>query len=149
MTERRHSAAGAMWSATDPGFLRRVRKSAIVLGIAVAAPIATYQGLMPMAGWLLGIGWSVVNLAATESIVRLVLTLEPRSKLRIARRLALKFGLLYGVAVVLLAVLHVPALWWAAGFTWPLFVAILKAAGRTYLGVDAMPGLPDTRRRMS
>ena len=149
MTERRHSAAGAMWSATDPGFLRRVRKTSIVLGAAIAAPIATYQGLMPAAGWLLGVGWSVVNLAATESIVRLVLTLELRSKARIARRLAVKFGLLYGVAVVLLAVLHVPALWWAAGFTWPLFVAIMKAIGRTYLGLDAMPGLSGTPRRLS
>jgi len=149
VTERRHSAASAMWSATDPGFLRRVRKTSIVLGAAIAAPIATYQGLMPAAGWLLGVGWSVVNLAATESIVRLVLTLEPRSKARIGRRLTVKFGLLYGVAVVLLAVLHVPALWWAAGFTWPLFVAIMKAIGRTYLGLDAMPGLSGTPRRLS
>jgi hypothetical protein len=149
VTERRHSAAGAIWSATDPGFLRRVRKTAIVLGIGVAAPIATYQGLVPAAGWLLGVGWSVVNLAATESIARLVLTLEPRSKAQIARRLAVKFGLLYGVAVVLLALLHVPALWWAAGFTWPLFVAIMKAVGRTYLGLDAVPGLSGAPRRMS
>jgi len=138
-----------MWSATDPGFLRRVRTTSIVLGAAVAAPIATYQGLMPAAGWLLGVGWSVVNLAATESIVQLVLALEPRSKARIARRLAVKFGILYGVAVVLLAVLHVPALWWAAGFTWPLFVAIMKAIGRTYLGLDAMPGLSAARKRLS
>jgi len=78
-----------------------------------------------------------------------VLTLEPRSKARIARRLAVKFGILYGVAVVLLAVLHVPALWWAAGFTWPLFVAIMKAIGRTYLGLDAMPGLSAARKRLS
>lgn len=149
MTERRHSAAGAIWSATDPGFLRRVRKTAIVLGIVAAAPLATYQGLVPAAGWLLGIGWSLVNLAATESIARLVLTLEPRSKAQIARRLAIKFGLLYGVAVVLLAVVRVPALWWVAGFSWPLFVAVMKAVGRTYLGLDATPGLPGTPRRIS
>lgn len=148
MTERRHNAAGAVWSATDPGLLRRVRKTAVVLGIAVAAPIATYQGLLPAAGWLLGVGWSVVNLAATESIARLVLTLEPRSKAQIARRLAVKFGLLYGVAVVLIAVVRVPALWWAAGFTWPLFVAIMKAIGRTYLGLDALPGMSGTPRRI-
>jgi hypothetical protein len=135
-----------VWAAADPRFLNRVRRTSIVLGAVMAAPFAVYFGLMPAAGWLLGVVWSVVNLVATEAVVRRVLTPE-RNTAELARGLALKFGLLYAVAIALLALVRVPALWWVAGFTWPLFVAVMKAIGRTYLGLDAIAGLADARRR--
>lgn len=146
MTEKRHSAAGAWWSSFDTAFLRRVRRTSVIVGAVLGVPIATYFGLMPATGWLAGVVWSVLNLSAIETVVRGVLTLETRDKPRIARGLALKFGVLYGVVVFLLAVVHVPALWWVAGFTWPLFVAVMKAFGRSFLHLDAPVG---ARKRTS
>ncbi len=136
MIEVRHNATNAAWSAVDPDLLHRVRKTSIILGLVLAAPFATYCGLMAAAGWIVGIAWSLVNLGMIAAIVRRVLADGPRDKTAIAVALGIKFPLLYGVGLVCLALLHLPAGWLVAGFTWPLFVAVMKAAGRLYLGLD-------------
>jgi hypothetical protein len=124
-----------MWSAIDGDFLRRVRKSAIVFGLVLAVPLATKFGLAAAGGWIAGGAWSIVNLAAISSVMRKVLTMEPRDRGAIAKALAIKFPVLYAIGFALLAA-GLPAMWLLAGFAWPLFVAVLKAAGRSYLRLD-------------
>jgi hypothetical protein len=135
----RPNGAGVVWSAIDGDFLRRVRKSAIVFGLVLAVPLATKFGLAAAGGWIAGGAWSLANLAATSSVVRRVLTLEPRDRRAIALALAVKFPVLYAIGFALLAV-GLPAMWLLAGFAWPLFVAVLKAAGRSYLRLDDATG---------
>lgn len=135
MTELRPSGPATIWTAFDGGFLRRVRKSAIMFGLVLAIPLATSFGGNAALAWVAGGAWSLVNLAATASVVRKVVTLEPRDKISIAKSLAIKFPALYAVGFGMLAV-GLPAAWVLAGFAWPLFVAVLKAAGRSYLRLD-------------
>lgn len=133
--ETRHSLAAGAWSAVDADLLQRVRKTSIILGIITGIPLATYFGLMAGAAWLAGIAWSLVNLAMIAALMRRVLS-DERDKAAIIRALAVKFPVLYAAGLALLAVLHLPAAWLVAGFTWPLFVAVMKAAGRAYLRMD-------------
>lgn len=135
MIETRHSLAAGAWSAVDADLLQRVRKTSIILGIITGIPLATYFGLMAGAAWLAGIAWSLVNLAMIAALMRRVLS-DERDKAAIIRALAVKFPVLYAAGLALLAVLHLPAAWLVAGFTWPLFVAVMKAAGRAYLRMD-------------
>lgn len=136
MTVARHSAVNAAWSTSDPDLLRRVRKTSTILGLVLAAPLATSLGWLPAVAWVTGFAWSLVNLAMTASIVRLVLVDGHRDRRTILVALGVKFPVLYGIGLLCLAVLHLPAAWLVAGFTWPLFVAFMKAAGRLYLGLD-------------
>jgi hypothetical protein len=119
----------------DGDFPRRVRKSSMIFGFVMAAPIASAFGWSPAAAWIAGGAWSLVNLAAIAAVMRNVLTLEPRDRGTIAKALAIKFPLLYAVGFGLLA-LGLPAAWLLAGFAWPLLVAVLKAVGRSYLKLD-------------
>jgi len=131
--------SGAIWTAIDGGFLGRVRKSSIVFGLVLAAPVASSFGWSAGAAWIAGGAWSIVNLAALASVMRKVLTMEPRDRGSIVKALAIKFPVLYAIGLGLLA-LGLPAMWLLAGFAWPLFVAVLKAAGRSYLHLDDATG---------
>jgi hypothetical protein len=128
-----------VWSAIDGDFLRRVRTSSIAFGLVLAVPLATKFGWGAAGAWIAGGAWSIVNLAAIASVVRKVLTLEPRDRGAIVKTLAIKFPVLYAIGFGLLAA-GLPALWLLAGFSWPLFVAVLKAAGRSYLRLDDTTG---------
>jgi len=137
--EARNSVATAAWSAVDADLLSRVRKTSLVLGIVVGIPLTFYFGLMAGAAWLAGMVWSLINLALIAAVVKRVLA-DERDKTAIVIALAIKFPVLYAAGLALLAVLHLPAAWLVAGFTWPLFVAVMKAAGRAYLGLDETRG---------
>lgn len=123
-------------AAMSSDLLRRARKMALILGSVMAIMIAFYFGAMPAAAWMVGIVWSLANLAAIVSIVRNVVTTETRDSSAIVVALALKFPVLYAAGIALLVVLKLPALWWIAGFTWPFFVVLMKSAGRMYLRLD-------------
>ncbi len=127
--------SGALFSTLDGDFLRRVRLSTIVFGLILTAPLATKFGLSAAAAWLAGGAWSLVNLAAIASVMQRVLTLEPRDRSSILKALAIKFPVLYAVGFGLLAI-GLPPMWLLAGFAWPLMVAVLKAAGRSFLRLD-------------
>lgn len=131
--------SGAVWTAIDGDFLRRVRNSSITFGLVLAVPLATKFGLAAGGAWIAGGAWSIVNLAAISSVMRKVLTMEPRDRGSIAKALAIKFPVLYGIGFALLAA-GLPATWLLVGFAWPLFVAVLKAAGRSYLRLDDTTG---------
>ncbi len=135
MTELRPSEAATIWSAFDGDFLRRVRASSIAFGLVLAVPLAMSFGWSAGLAWIAGGAWSLANLAATTSVVRKVVTLEPRDRVTIAKSLAIKFPALYAIGFGIL-VSGLPVAWVLAGFAWPLFVAVLKAAGRTYLRLD-------------
>jgi len=141
--EARNSVATAALSAVDADLLRRVRRTSTILGVVAGIPLTTYFGLMAGAAWLCGIAWSLVNLAMIASLMRRVLS-EERDKRAIITALLIKFPVLYAAGLLLLAVLRLPAAWLVAGFTWPLFVAVMKAAGRAYLGLDE--SIPNQRR---
>src|SRR5262245_9721547 len=128
-------SGAAVFSSLDADFLRRVRKSSMVLGLILSIPIATSLGWQAAVAWIAGAAWSLVNLAAIASIVRRVLTLEPRDRAEIAKALAIKFPLLYLAGFGILAA-GLPITWVLAGFAWPFGVMILKAAGRIYLRMD-------------
>jgi len=132
-------SGAAVFSSLDADFLRRVRKSAIVLGLILAIPIATSFGWRASVAWIAGGAWSLTNLAATAALVRRVVTLEPRDRASIVKSLAIKFPILYAIGLgILLSGLPTP--WVLAGFAWPFAVAILKAAGRSYLHMDDASG---------
>ena len=128
-------SGAAVFSSLDADFLRRVRKSSIVLGLILAIPLAMSFGWKGSLAWIAGGAWSLANLAAIASIVRRVLTLEPRDRAEIAKMLAIKFPVLYAIGFGFLA-LGLPTPWLLAGFAWPFAVAVLKAAGRSYLHMD-------------
>jgi hypothetical protein len=126
---------GVEMTAIGGDFLRRVRKSAIVFGLVLAVPLASSFGLGAAGAWIAGGAWSLFNLVAIAAVIRRVLTLEPRDRREIAISLLIKFPLLYAIGFTILAS-GLPTMWVLAGFTWPLLVAVLKAAGRSYLGLE-------------
>lgn len=128
-------SGAAVFSSLDADFLRRVRKSSIVLGLILAIPLATSFGWRAAVAWIAGGAWSLANLAAIASIVRRVLTLAPRDRAEIVKALAIKFPVLYAIGLGIL-VSGLPTSWVLAGFAWPFGVAVLKAAGRSYLHMD-------------
>ncbi len=146
MTEVRHNATVAVWSALDADLLHRVRKTSLILGLVLGVPFATYFGLWAAAGWVAGFAWSIVNLGVIAALVRRILADEPRDKSAIVVALAVKFPVLYAVGFAALALLRLPPMWLAAGFTWPLFVAVMKAAGRIYMGLDETVDAPPRGR---
>ena len=145
MTEVRPRGAPTIWTAFDGDFLRRVRKSAIMFGLVLSVPLVTSFGWSAALAWIAGGAWSLANLAATASVVRKVVTFEPRDKVSIAKSLAIKFPALYAIGFGIL-VSGLPAAWALAGFAWPLLVAVLKAAGRTYLRLDEPVFVRDAHR---
>jgi hypothetical protein len=117
-------------------FLRRVRNTSLTLGTAMAIMFAFYFGPMAAVTWMAGLVWSLLNVAIIRSIVRRLVTLEGRDAAAIVSAIALKFPVLYATAVVMLLVLKLPPMWWMAGFSWPLFVIVMKSAARVYLRLD-------------
>ena len=136
MTEVRHSVVTATWASMDADLLRRVRRTSVVLGLIMAAPVSFYIGWLPGVAWIAGITWSLFNLAAIQSIVARVLADGPRDKRAIAMALAVKFPVLYAAVAVMLGILKLPVMWWMAGFGWPFFVAVMKSLGRMFLRLD-------------
>jgi hypothetical protein len=120
----------------DLDLLVRLRRSASIFGLVMAAPLATYFGIAQGIAWIAGIAWSLVNLYFITALVKDVITLEDRRVMPIILTLLIKFPVLYAAGFVLLAVAHLPIAWLMAGFTWPFFVLVMKGAGRVWLKLD-------------
>ena len=115
-------------------FLQRTRKASLWTGAVMALMLARY--LTPKDGLaaLLGVLWSVVNLALLERLI-VALTGPSRSELPALRRVALALtGMLalFVAGAVLLAQLPPQSLLW--GFLVPFAVLLLKAASLLLLG---------------
>jgi len=121
-------------------FLHRVRKTSIAVGLVVSLAIWAYRGPWPAAAFAAGCAWSLVNLHVIRLLVLLATGGARGRKLRIAAVLLLKVPVLYGIGYLALSAMRSDAPWLLAGFGWPLLVAVLKAAGRLALGLDAKAG---------
>jgi hypothetical protein len=134
--EVRNNVVSTAWASMDADLLRRVRKTSVILGLAMAVPVAFYIGWLPGVAFVAGTAWSLANLAAIHSIVSRVLTFEQRDKRAIIVAMGIKFPVLYAAGFLMLVVLKLPVMWWMAGFGWPFFVAVMKSVGRIYLRLD-------------
>lgn len=119
----------------DHDFLRRVRTTSVITGLALAWCIAVRWDFDAGVGWLLGCTWSLVNLYAITLVMRVTLSGE-RSRIRLLLVLAVKLPVLYGMGFFLLAIDRFPVIALLAGFTWPLLVIALKLLGRAVLRMD-------------
>jgi len=117
-------------------FLLRVRKTALLTALVAASLIAIYVDWMSGVAWLAGCTWSLVNLAAIASLVRLVLADGERQDMRIALVMFAKVPVLYFAGFMLLKIGTLPIAWMLAGFLWPIAITLLKAIGRVALGMD-------------
>ncbi len=119
----------------DHDFLRRVRTTSVITGLALAWWVAVRWHLDAGVGWLLGCLWSLVNLYAITLVIRVTLSGE-RNRIRLFLVLAVKLPVLYGIGFFLLAIGRFPVIALLAGFTWPLLVIALKLLGRAVLRLD-------------
>jgi len=117
-------------------FLDRVRKTSIAAGLVVSFVVWIYKGPWPALALITGCAWSLVNLHVLRLLVLQVTNDPGKHKLRIAAVLAVKVPVLYAIGYVLLTTGRLPTVGLLAGFTWPLVVVVLKAAGRLLLGLD-------------
>ncbi len=115
-------------------FLTRVRRTSIVVGLIAAVVTATYAGLKPGLAVMLGVAWSLANLALLERMV-VVLTSPDRTAPAGLKRLigaALGTLALFGAGGVLLLLL--PPVLLLSGFLLPFAVLTLKAASTLLIG---------------
>ncbi len=123
-------------------FLDRVRKTSILSALIVSLITWAYGGLSPAVAFLLGCAWSLVNIHVITVLVRLVFSDPEKRKRRIALVMIVKIPALYAAAYLLLEISAIPVVGLLAGFTWPLLVVGLKAAGRLLLGLEDPAGAP-------
>jgi hypothetical protein len=121
-------------------FLDRVRKTSVAVGLVVSLAVWAYRGIWPAAAFAVGCAWSIANVHVIRILVLTVTSDAKRRKLRIAAALFFKVPILYAAGYVLLLTGRFPPAWLLLGFSWPLTVVILKAAGRLVLGLDAKRG---------
>ena len=127
-------------------FLARVRRTAIVVGLLLFPFIAAYAGWREGAAWVLGGGWSLVNLYVIGLLVEVVLRGAGTKPGRFVLVAFVKVPVLYTIGFVLMKI-QLPLTWLLAGFLWPLAVIVLKTAGRLVLRLDSRgAGLADSAR---
>ncbi len=120
----------------DLAFLARVRKQSIITGLVLALPISLYFGMETGGGWIAGLVWSLVNLVFLSQVIKGVVTADDRQLGPIMIALLVKFPILYVSGFFLLRSEWFSVLGLVLGFSWPLVVMVLKAAGRAFLGLD-------------
>ncbi|MBM4049276.1 MAG: hypothetical protein FJ279_29610 [Planctomycetes bacterium] len=110
------------------GFVYRSLKISAVVALLGAVLAATYGGFGFAAGFLCGAGWNILNLLLITWLVQCLFAAQ-RSKTRLALLLAVKFPLLYGGGFALLAYGDLSVYGVLTGFSIPLIIVALKAAG--------------------
>ncbi|RME31258.1 MAG: hypothetical protein D6800_00965 [Candidatus Zixiibacteriota bacterium] len=124
---------------------RSLRTSAVVLLICL--PFGLYYfGLFATLAFLSGAVWGMMNLILLTGLVRSMLRPGKVDLQRAVVFGVLKFPLLYAAGFFLLKVRHFDPVVLLAGFSLPLLVIVLKAAGRMVLGLDHLPPTPSTDR---
>ncbi len=102
--------------------------------------LSVYAGYRPALGLLAGLSVSVVNLRLLQALFARVLVPELRSGRVVALLLLLKLPLLLGGTWIALGPLHLPAAWYALGFSVVLVVALLKVLGILLTGMPGRDG---------
>jgi hypothetical protein len=133
-------------------FVYRVIRVSILLGLVGTALVVPSIGVACGLGFLAGWGWMTLNLWLLTVLVRTAFSESPDRK-KVMVLLFLKFPLLYagGFLLVIYGRLDVPGA--LAGFSLPLVVVLLKAAGillqarsRVRMASAKPPSEPDRNR---
>jgi hypothetical protein len=126
-------------SLANENFLKRVMLFSLVFaalgGGVFAAIVSPRWGL----GFLIAAVWSVLNLKALEQLIRLAVRPTGRDPLAIAVAMLIKVPVLYGIGVLIAIKVDLPAESLIAGFSVPLAVIVLKAAGQVMAPSVALP----------
>jgi hypothetical protein len=115
-------------------FLQRVRRTSVVSGLICFAAITTYLGFPAGAGFVVGCGWSLLNLFFIGLLVKALL--KKQSRMRLIVVAFVKIPVLYGFGFLLMRTGYFPLTLMVAGFTWPFIIITLKALGRFILKLD-------------
>ena len=107
----------------------RVRLASLVLGGLLALSLAVYAGYRPALAALAGLAVSIVNVWLLQALFSRVLIPGRKDGRVIAVLLVLKLPLLVGGTWAALGPGHLPATWYALGFSVVLLVAVLKVLG--------------------
>lgn len=135
-------------SALDEAFMARVHKTSLLVAGLVSASAAVYTiGGNWALGFLSASLWSIANLWMLERLVRMSIRPGNRDRIAIAVGILIKLPLLHALLILLVFKGGFNATALAAGVSVPLFVIVLKVAGRLF--VTRMrasgPGLPEPR----
>jgi hypothetical protein len=114
----------------DPGFLRRVHLTGLVLALVSSAFALYYAGPHWALGFFCASLWSVTNLWVLERLLRAALQPRDRNTRTILVAGSLKIPILYALLLWMLAGADFPAVAVLTGMSIPLVVIVLKVAGR-------------------
>ena len=109
-------------------FLARVRRTTLWMGAIAALMIASYAGPMPAAAVVLGMVWSLVNLALLERLVVAITNPARRSHAQLKRAAIAAAEMLGLFAAGGMLLVLLPPVWMLIGFLAPFIVLVLKAA---------------------
>ena len=117
-------------------FLKRVRKTSIILALVLFPVLATYAGVSFAAACIIGLAWSLANLHMISGLIRRVFAPAKKNHWMISLVFLAKFPVLYFLGFLVLQDGRLPIAGLLAGFMWPFFVMTMKALGRLYLKLD-------------
>jgi hypothetical protein len=123
----------------DDRFLRRVRWISLGLALVLGGFLTVRVGVRWGGGFAASALWSTANLWALERLIRLAVRPAGRQLGAILVALLVKIPLLYAVGIFLALRGGFPARSLLAGFSLPLLVIVLKAAGRLVAPRAALP----------
>jgi hypothetical protein len=119
---------------TAPAYVRRIALMSLWLGAVAAILLWAATGGRWALGFAAGAALGVANFLLLAAVIREIVTLEARSRRRIATLVAIKVVLVYGGLALLLVSKQVPVLSAVTGFSLILGVIVLKAVGRILVG---------------
>lgn len=121
-------------STSGPQFLKRSAVAALVTGVLVGLGIAWEWGWAAGSGFAASLLWGLADFGVLAAILRILTGQGPRSKTVLALLVFLKLVGLYGIAILLLWKRWFPLPAFLVGFSWPLFVLLLRALGGLWWG---------------
>lgn len=122
-------------------FLKRVRKTSIILALILFPVLTTYLGIYFGTACMVGLAWSLVNLHMISGLIKRIFAPAKKNHWIITLVFFAKFPMLYFVGFLILQNGRLPISGLLAGFLWPFFVMTMKALGRLYLKMDETEGL--------
>ncbi len=121
-------------STSGPDFLRRSALAALVTGVLVGLGVAWHWGWAAGSGFAASLLWGLADFTVLAMILRILTGQGSRNKTALAALVFLKLVGLYGLALLLLWKRWFPLPAFLAGFSWPLFVVLLRALGGLWWG---------------
>lgn len=133
-------------STSGPEFLKRTAVSSLVSGIILGLAAALWFGWTVGAGFMAAVLWGLANVALLAAVLTSATHPTGLRKGPLLGWVVLKVVGLYGLGVFVLVGGWFPVAALAAGFGWPLAVALLRAVGVLWSSSTAVaqkePDLP-------